>query len=267
MRNGRPPGPPPLDHIALTLLHALDTNDDGNLDAAEIAAASQSLKTLDTDGDGRLTMYELLLPPRPNNQSAANRNTPHSTEQQFGGNETRQAVTQKTSPIPPGVNGISVNISGGYETDRRDGGRPVVLIAAALKVSSDVFRDAFSHVHPATGGREPEPAQVRLNKQALMQSLGPYGITNERLDTVSNYYRYNGAKGEMWRTTPASAYAKMQDGKVTEIVITNPGAGYSTAPTVTIPGMTNLKLKSTLSFGADFAKNGSIQAIMVEKAM
>src|SRR5438128_6546776 len=66
-----------------------------------------------------------------------------------------------------------VKFEGGFETDRRDGGRPVVLIAAALGVSDDVFRKAFSGVTPAAGGREPEPEQVRKNKEALLRVLTP----------------------------------------------------------------------------------------------
>jgi hypothetical protein len=41
----------------------------------------------------------------------------------------------------------------------------------ALKAPTEVFREAFSHVTPASGGREPEPEQVRLNKSALMHAL------------------------------------------------------------------------------------------------
>src|SRR5205085_868897 len=126
---------------------------------------------------------------------------------------------------------LPLTFSGGYETDRRDGGRPVVLIAAALKVPDEVFRETFTHVTPARG-REPEEAQVRLNKQALMRGLGPYGVTDERLNEVSNYYRYNGSKGQMWRNAPAAGYATVRDGVVTGVVVTDGGAGYSSEPTV-----------------------------------
>src|SRR5215467_6585792 len=53
----RPPPPGPL-------FIALDANHDGVIDEAEIANASAALKTLDKNGDGKLTMDE-LLPPRP----------------------------------------------------------------------------------------------------------------------------------------------------------------------------------------------------------
>lgn len=55
-RHHRPPPPP--------LFAALDANHDGVIDEAEIANASAALKTLDKNGDGKLTMDE-LMPPRP----------------------------------------------------------------------------------------------------------------------------------------------------------------------------------------------------------
>ena len=54
---GQRPPPPPL-------IAALDLNHDGVIDADEIAKASESLKKLDKNGDGKLTMEE-LRPPRP----------------------------------------------------------------------------------------------------------------------------------------------------------------------------------------------------------
>lgn len=55
-RHHRPPPPP--------LIGALDANHDGVIDESEIANASAALKTLDKNGDGKLTMDE-LRPPRP----------------------------------------------------------------------------------------------------------------------------------------------------------------------------------------------------------
>src|SRR5580700_7405375 len=83
---------------------------------------------------------------------------------------------------------VQLTISAGHQTDQRDHGRPVILIAAALGVPADVFREAFTHVTPAPRGTEPDPAQVRRNKAALMGALAPYGVTNELLDRVSTYY-------------------------------------------------------------------------------
>src|SRR4051794_35543434 len=84
---------------------------------------------------------------------------------------------------------VPVTFSGGHETDPRDNGRPVVLIAAALEVKPEVFRKAFSGVTPARG-RGPTDDEARRNKEALMKVLEPYKVTNEWLDDVSNYYRY-----------------------------------------------------------------------------
>ena len=175
------------------------------------------------------------------------------------GSVPAQTITADASPR------VAVTFTGGYETDPRDGGRPVVLIAAALNVPSEVFRKAFTGVIPARGGQAPEPEQVRRNKRALMSSLGPYGVTNELLDRVTTYYRYNRSQGEMWRNTPAAAYATVRDGVVT-FTITNPGCGYSSPPKVSVAGMgdlkvTDLKVTATLSFGADLARNGSIKEI------
>jgi hypothetical protein len=158
---------------------------------------------------------------------------------------------------------VGVTFTGGYETDPRDHGRPDVLIAAALNVPTDAFRQAFSAIRPAPAGQEPDPEQVRRNKQALMISLSPYGVTNELLDKVSNYYRYNRSRGQMWRNTPAAAYATLRDGVVSGFTITNPGSGYSSPPKVSVPGMNDLQVTATLSFGADLTRNGSIQEIRI----
>src|SRR5258707_3532882 len=53
--------PPPIPPI----IAALDTNHDGIIDAAEIANASAALMTLDKNGDGVLTIDELMPRPPP----------------------------------------------------------------------------------------------------------------------------------------------------------------------------------------------------------
>jgi hypothetical protein len=158
---------------------------------------------------------------------------------------------------------VPVVFSGGHETDPRDRGRPVVLIAAALGVPSDVFREAFSHVRPAPAGTAPDPRQVRDNKAALMDALGPYGITNERLDTVSDYYRYVRRRGKLWPTKPATAYALVQDGKIVSFVVTNGGSGYTSPPTVTVRDFegAGASAKVELSFSKQFVNNGSVASI------
>ncbi|HSU67357.1 MAG TPA: hypothetical protein VLJ39_10825 [Tepidisphaeraceae bacterium] len=153
---------------------------------------------------------------------------------------------------------------GGYDTDPRDRGRPVVLIAAALKVPDEVFRETFTHVKPAgPGSGGPTDAEARKNKAALMKGLAPYGVTDERLNEVSNFYRYSRGKGEMWRNAPAEGYATVRDGVVTGITITNAGYGYSSEPKVSVTGLEAVELKSALAYGTDFKRNGSVQQIAV----
>lgn len=157
---------------------------------------------------------------------------------------------------------IPVTFTGGYETDPRDGGRPVSLVAGALKVEPEVFREAFRGVTPSRNG-PPSGEQARRNKEALMRVLAPHGVTNDRLDQASNYYRYQPQRGERWPTTPAKAYAIVEDGKIRQIVVTEPGSGYSAPPRATIPGHDGVVLKTTLQFGADFKANGAIKTIEI----
>lgn len=218
-------------------------------------------------------MKDALTPPQYVTLEKSMRRPPGTPPPQQGNREqpsqeNRGAASQPPSepaaPAEKDPSKVAVTFTGGYDTDPRDHGRPVVLIASALGVSSDVFRDAFSRVKPAAAGREPEPEQVRLNKQTLMHDLSPFGITNERLDTVSNFYRYSGSRGQMWRNTPATAYATIRNRVIVGITITNPGAGYSSPPKVSVTGIGDVKADVTLSFGADFSKNGSIKEIVLK---
>ncbi|NHN33396.1 hypothetical protein [Paenibacillus agricola] len=176
-------------------------------------------------------------------------------------NQGAPKATTSTTTNPE--NGTSVVISGGFDTDQVDHGRPVVLIAAALGVPTEVFRQAFSGVTPAgTESGGPNSALALRNKAALLKVLAPYGITNERLDEVSNYYRYNGSRGEVWSRTLATATATVTNGVVTEITITNPGAGYSSNPTITVTGPSGkVTATATLFYTKDFNSNGSLSAI------
>lgn len=152
-------------------------------------------------------------------------------------------------------------IVGGHETDPRDHGRPVGLIAAGLGVPTEVFREAFTHVTPERGGGQPDPEQVRRNKDALLASLDRYGITNDQLDRVSDYYRYNERRGEVWRQRAASVSPIYTKGVVTGFKVWNGGAGYSSTPRIEVPGRTDVVASVRLSFGRDLSKNGSIAAI------
>jgi hypothetical protein len=171
--------------------------------------------------------------------------------------EFAQAASEETK--------IQLTFSGGHASDARDHGRPVVLIANALGVSPEVFREAFSHVSPAPGGTESGRERVQENKRALLNALSRYGVTNELLDRVSDYYRYRPESGKLWPTKPATGYAIIQNGSVTSVTVVKSGAGYSSPPEVTIPGHPEVKLKAVLSFGHDLATNGSVSIITVEK--
>jgi hypothetical protein len=136
----------------------------------------------------------------------------------------------------------------------------VSLVAGALQVPAEVFRKAFSGVTPARG-RAPTGEEQRQNKEALLRVLGPYKVTNERLDAVSDYYRYRPERGERWPTSPAEAFAISEDGKLKRIEITKPGHGYSAPPKATVPGMNSLRLVTKLQFDKDFKKNGAVVAL------
>jgi hypothetical protein len=173
-------------------------------------------------------------------------------------------ATPSVEPVETSIpaTDVTVTIDGGLETDPIDGGRPVVLVAAALGVPTEVFREAFSGVTPAGAGEEPDSAQVALNKQALLDVLGPYGITNDQLDAASNFYRYNGAAGEMWPNESATAVAVVENGVVTRVTITNPGYGYTSIPTVTLSN--GQHATATLTYGKDTAGNGSVASISLD---
>jgi hypothetical protein len=159
----------------------------------------------------------------------------------------------------------SVIIEDGYLTEEIDKGRPVRLIAAALKVTPEVFRDAFSNVRPERGGGKPSPTRARENKSVLLAALGKYRVTNERLDEVSDFYRYRPGTDELWKHKPAVIEAIIVDNQVIELKIVQPGAGYSSEPNITIVGYENVKVKSTLEFTTDLKTNGRIASLTIEK--
>ena len=168
--------------------------------------------------------------------------------------------------LPPDAARVPVTFSGGHDTEGVDRGRPVILIAAALGVAPEVFREAFSHVHPAgPGSGGPTDAEARQNKAALMGALGKYGVTNDRLDEVSNYYRYPPGQGGLWKSKPATAVALVKDSVVVGYEITDGGSGYTSAPTITVPGVAAANAKVEIAFGKDLATNGSVRAITTVK--
>ena len=64
-RPDRGPGGPGRHRPPPPIIAALDANHDGVIDETEIANAPAALRTLDKNGDGKLTMDELLPPPPP----------------------------------------------------------------------------------------------------------------------------------------------------------------------------------------------------------
>ena len=56
-----------------------------------------------------------------------------------------------------------------------------------------------------------------------MRGLAKYGVTNERLDEVSNWYRYRPQEGELWRHREANAEAVVKDGRVVRVEETGGG--------------------------------------------
>ena len=168
--------------------------------------------------------------------------------------------------LPQGVTRVPVVFRGGHETFEVDRGRPVILIAAALNVPPEVFREAFSGVRPAGPGRGgPTEAEARRNKDALMKALAKYGVTNERLDTVSNFYRYPPGRGNIWRNTPATANALVKNGVVIGYELIDGGAGYSSLPIVSVPDVNGAKAKVELFFGQDLDINGAVSALTMPK--
>ena len=173
----------------------------------------------------------------------------------MGSNSASRAAEEK----------VPVSFSLGHEIGKNDFGRPVTLIAAALGVKPEVFRQAFSGVTPARG-RGPTGDEARSNKAALLKVLAPHGVTNERLDQVSDYYRYQPQRGELWPTTVAKAHAIVENGKIKRIVVTQPGSGYCSPPRAKVEGFPKVELEVTLEFGKDLKKNGAVVAVKVVSA-
>jgi hypothetical protein len=99
-----------------------------------------------------------------------------------------------------------------------------------------------------------------------MNALGKYGITNERLDTVSNYYRYMGSRGELWKNKPAAANALIKNGAIVGYEIIDGGSGYSSLPTITVANHPEALAKVELAFGRNLETNGAISSITISRA-
>ncbi|TXK71775.1 hypothetical protein [Paenibacillus sp. N3.4] len=224
--------------------------------------AKDNLSNTSAPSSYKIRELELPPPPRPEGNDK-----PRTQAAEAPAN--RNTTSPKTNP-PTGGNGAgqtanTVVITGGFDTDPQDKGRPVVLIAAALGVPTEVFREAFSGVKPAGLDRGPTAEEAQKNKAALLKVLAPYGITNQRLDEVSNYYRYNGSSGGTWPRTEATATVTVTNGVVTSVTVTNPGSGYTSSPTISVMGPNGqVTAAASLSYSKDFKTNGSISAINIQ---
>lgn len=168
-----------------------------------------------------------------------------------------------SSLVPRNQKKGDVLFQDGFVTEEQDQGRPVRLIAAALGVESQAFRDAFRGVKPVHGMLGPSSSRAKENKEVLLDALGPFGITNERLDEVSDFYRYSPGHGNLWKHNPARATAIVSDGKITGFKIIDAGSGYLSDPTIIIVGYEAIKVKATLRFSKDFTLNGSIESLNI----
>ena len=135
---GPPGGPPPPGPMLLVL----DTNQDGTLDAAEIANASAALLTLDQDGDGKLTLEELRPPPPSGTNDSQFRTPPRGRHM-----------------VPPLFKALDVNRDGVL-----DAAEIANASAALLKLDTNgdgvLTRDELCPRPPQGGGRRggPPPA-------------------------------------------------------------------------------------------------------------
>lgn len=161
----------------------------------------------------------------------------------------------------PVIERVPAIISGGHDTDPRDHGRPVVLIAAGLGVTPNVFREAFARVHPVTPGNSPDQTRAQRNKALLLGALSQYGISNEALDTVSDYYRYQPGLGLLWPTNPAVVIARVRNGAVIGYEVIKHGSGYSSPPTLSVSGARSAPVTVNLFFSKDLTRNGSILSV------
>ncbi|MDG1895512.1 MAG: hypothetical protein P8J37_11420 [Fuerstiella sp.] len=104
---------------------------------------------------------------------------------------------------------------------------------------------------------------ARANKKVLMDAIGRYGVSNERLDEVSDYYRYNRSAGEVWKHSPPTTTATVRDGRVTGFDITDPGNGYLVPTSVSVVGFSDIDVEAKIEFSDDFRTNGRIVSITV----
>jgi hypothetical protein len=107
---------------------------------------------------------------------------------------------------------------------------------------------------------------VRRKKAVPLGALARYGVTNDELDRVSNYYLYRPGRGERWPVEAADGYALIKDGAGLSVVVTWPGSGCNAPPTVSVPGHPEVSLEAGLHFDRDLKKNGSVVSVTPARA-
>ena len=115
----------------------------------------------------------------------------------------------------------------------------------------------------------PEANQTRLahnrTKPCCWLRCSHYGITNKQLDAVSDYYRYQPGTGTLWPARAAVITATVKTYMVTSFEVTDGGAGYSSQPSISVPGAACGPVAVNLSYGRDLAKNGSIESVTLPR--
>jgi len=159
-------------------------------------------------------------------------------------------------------NGNTITISGGHETDDIDAGRPVFLIGSMLGITGEQFRDAFSYVTPEENGHlNDETAQA--NKVKLLAQLEPYGITNDEINSVTDYYRYYPGDINIWPYAHVVLDATISNGTVTSFKVISGGHGYTSNVTIVVDGYGNIPVNAIISYTDSFETNGAIDTITV----
>jgi hypothetical protein len=158
----RGPGPgrhrmPPPAFIAV-----LDANHDGVIDADEIAGAAAALKTLDKDGDGQLTILELMAPPPPpdgTNAPAAGTNGPaFGGRRGPGGPPPGAGPDGKKRPLPPIINALDANHDGVIDATEL-ANAPAALKTLDKNGDGQLTIDEIRPAGRGPGGRGPGPHQ------------------------------------------------------------------------------------------------------------
>lgn len=171
--------------------------------------------------------------------------------------------TRDTKPqVPDDAAGrVVVEFSGGRETQPEDNGHPVTLIANALDITPQVFREAFFQFVPDAENTDTDGWKQHLPE--MMKILGPHGVTEARLTEVLDYYAGTRAGGATWPLEPAIAWATVKDGKITGFEVTTGGAGYNSPPTVNVAGHDTSGVKAELSGSNSLKQNGAVSGIQL----